>query len=173
MSCGDSYSRRSAAGFTYIGLLALIVLIGLLLAAAGEVAGTTAQREREMELLWIGHQYRDAIARFYRINHQYPAALEDLVETASGGEQPTRYLRRLYRDPMTRATDWVLIPALSGGVMGVASASTRAPLKRARFDPIDVGFEDAEAYTGWVFIYDPRAAFLTARPGAGGPDPTR
>ncbi len=59
-------------GFTYFGVLVLVVLIGLMLAAAGEVASQQAQREREAELLFVGHQYRDAIERYFPFNHRFP-----------------------------------------------------------------------------------------------------
>jgi type II secretory pathway pseudopilin PulG len=156
MPHGDRHARRQA-GFTYIGLLVAIVLIGLMLAAAGETARTTAQREREAELLFIGHQYRNAIARFYRQNHRYPQALEELLNFASGGPQSAHYLRRLYLDPMTRAADWVLLQAPGSGINGVASASLQVPMKRSGFDFVDVGFEDAQTYADWTFVYDPRA----------------
>ena len=58
-------ARRSEGGFTYLGLLFLVALIGLMLAAAGEVAATAAQRERETQLLWVGHEYRAAIGRYW------------------------------------------------------------------------------------------------------------
>ena len=158
----SSRPRRLSSGFTYLGILALIVLIGLMLAMAGEVASTQAQREREAELLFIGHQYRDAIERFYRVNHRFPETTAELVQ-AHDSATPTRYfLRRLYRDPMTGASDWSLIPAPNGGFMGVASTSGRAPLKKAGFELSDTDFDKAEKYTDWVFIYDPLPKFRGA-----------
>lgn len=168
MSPGERSSGREA-GFTYLGLLALIALIGLLLAAAGQVASTTAQREREVELLFIGHAYRDAIGRYVAHKGRFPQSLEELLGTASDDPLPMRYLRRLYPDPMTRANDWTLVPGPNDGIMGVASASTGAPLKHANFDSADVGFGDAETYRDWVFRFEPRRGFL---PGPAGAAPT-
>src|SRR5712671_4153422 len=74
--------RRRAGGFTYVGLLALVVLIGLMLAAAGEVASTAAQRERETQLLWVGREYRAAIGRYWRNKRGYPKTLEELLGAA-------------------------------------------------------------------------------------------
>lgn len=142
------------AGFTYIGVLVLIAIIGILLANVGQVAATTAQRERERELLFIGHAYRDAIVRFVRQNHRYPEALAELVQFENGGPQPVHYLRRLYPDPMTRAVDWILLPAPNQGIMGIASSSQQAPLKHAGFEDSDVGFEDAQTYSDWIFLFD-------------------
>jgi len=155
--------RVGQEGFTYFGVLVLIVLLGILLAGAGQVASTQAQREREAELLFIGHQYRDAIARYFRANHRWPTALTDLVEDNSGAATEQHFLRRLYRDPMTRATDWTLLPAPNGGFMGIASISTRAPLKHAGFDPQDVDFEQAEKYSDWTFLYEPAHTTLQKR----------
>ena len=155
------------AGFTYIGLLVLVALIGLMLSGAGEVARTAAQRERETELLFIGHQYRDAIGRYFAHNGRYPQSLDELIGSTPDDRLPVHYLRRLYRDPMTRTTDWVLVPAPATGIMGVASASTGAPLKHAGFDSVDLGFEDAQTYQDWVFRFDARGRrWPLAGPGA-------
>lgn len=143
----------SEAGFTYVGLLALLVLIGLLLAAAGDVASTAAQREREAQLLWVGHQYRAAIGRYWSARRSYPQKLEDLLGGPPDSPLQVRHLRQLYRDPMTNAVDWVLLPAPSGGIMGIASSSKRSPLKTAFFDPADQGFADATTYADWQFTF--------------------
>jgi type II secretory pathway pseudopilin PulG len=142
-------------GFTYFGVLVLVLFIGLMLAAAGEVASQQAQREREAELLFIGHQYRDAIERYYRFNHRFPVRLDDLVTDTAGGPVVTHYLRKRFHDPMAPDADWILIGAADGGIQGVASSSPRVPLKRAGFDPVDVDFDKAEKYSDWAFAYDP------------------
>src|SRR3954467_5172489 len=118
-------ARRSAAGFTYIGLLVLVVLIGILLSAAGEVAATAIQRERETQLLWVGREYRTAIGRYWRHKRAFPQTLEELLGDATPDSPiQVRYLRRLYPDPMTNVVDWVLVRAPpNGGIMGVASSS--------------------------------------------------
>jgi type II secretory pathway pseudopilin PulG len=151
-------ARRRAGGFTYLGLLALVALIGLLLAGAGEVASTAARREREAQLLWVGHEYRAAIGRYWRQRRAYPRTLQELLGAGADTPVQVRYLRRLYPDPMTSAVDWVLLPAPDGGVMGVASRSRRAPLKTGRFDELDQDFADATAYGDWQFTFPPGVA---------------
>jgi type II secretory pathway pseudopilin PulG len=148
-------TRRSAAGFTYIGLLVVIVLIGLALASAGEVAATTAQRERETQLLWAGHEYRAAIARYWSRKRAYPPTLQDLLGSAPDDPLQVHFLRRLYPDPMTNAVDWVLVPAPNGGIMGVASSSKRAPRKTSNFDAADQDFANASSYGDWQFTFRP------------------
>ena len=154
MSRGER-ARRRAGGFTYVGLLALVVLIGLMLAAAGEVAATAAQRERETQLLWVGHEYRAAIGRYWSHKRVYPQSLQDLLGAAPDAPVQVRHLRRLYPDPMTNTVDWVLVPAPNGGIMGVTSSSKRAPLKNGHFDEADQDFANASAYSDWQFTFLP------------------
>ncbi len=147
-------ARPRDAGFTYVGLLALVVLIGFMLAAAGEVASTAARREREAQLLWVGHEYRAAIGRYWSQRRTYPGTLQELVSAAPDAPVQVRYLRRLYPDPMTNAVDWVLVPAPNGGIMGVASSSKGTPLK-SHFDGADQDFEGASTYNDWQFTFRP------------------
>jgi type II secretory pathway pseudopilin PulG len=148
-------TRHAERGFTYVGLLAVIALVGILLAAAGEVASTASRREREAQLLWAGHEYRAAIGRYWAQRRAFPRTLEELVGTTSDAPVPVRYLRRLYPDPMTNAVDWVLVPAAGGGIQGVASSSKRAPLKTGHFDDGDEDFADASSYADWKFTFTP------------------
>ena len=148
-------TRRRAAGFTYVGLLILVVLVGIMLAAAGEVTATAAQRERETQLLWVGHEYGAAIGRYWSHKRAFPQTLQELLGGTEDAPAQVRYLRRLYPDPMTNAVDWVLVPGPSGGVMGVASSSKRAPLKTGHFDEADQAFADASAYSDWQFTFVP------------------
>ena len=170
--------RRGERGFTYVGLLAVIVLIGILLAAAGEVASTAARRDREAQLLWVGHEYRAAIGRYWGRTRRYPVSLEELLGVARDAPVQVRFLRQLYPDPMTNAVNWVLVPAPDGsGIMGVASSSKRAPLKTAQFDPVDQGFDKAATYGDWQFTFQPVLWRSTpyqapARPPAAAPRPT-
>jgi type II secretory pathway pseudopilin PulG len=152
MARGD---RRGSRGFSYLGLLMLIALMGITLAAAGEIVATAAQREREAQLLWVGHEYRAAIGRYWNHRRSYPQTLQELLGAAPDAPAQVRYLRQLYADPMTNAVDWVLVPAPNGGIMGVTSSSKRAPLKTGHFDDADQGFADASTYSDWQFTFAP------------------
>jgi len=132
-----------------------VVVMGLMLTLVGRVWSTTAQREREEQLLFVGHEFRNAIGGYFAHQHQYPQTLQQLL----GGDDstlPQRYLRRLYLYPITRSIEWELLPAPGGGFMGVASKSKLPPLKRANFDLSDAGFADADCYCSWQFAYVPR-----------------
>jgi type II secretory pathway pseudopilin PulG len=145
----------SAAGFTYIGLLIAIVLLGVALSAVGTVWRTTAQREREQELLFIGRAYQTAITDYYEAGRQLPQSLDDLVEDKRW-PKARHFLRRLYADPMTGQVDWVLIRNDSSGITGVASSSTAEPIKKGGFRTDEESFADAQSYEEWKFIFTPR-----------------
>ena len=151
-------SYRFSYGFTYIGLLLAIAMIGISMAVAAELWQTTAQREKEAELLFIGHQFRDAIEKYYKSDRGsggFPEKLEDLLQDPNV-DDPTRYLRKIYRDPMTGSQQWGLVrDEDSGEIRGVFSLSTGQPIKRSGFDKADVGFTDKLSYAEWKFIYNP------------------
>jgi type II secretory pathway pseudopilin PulG len=146
-------SRRAQRGFTYIGLLLAVVVMGLMLTMAGRIWSTTAQREREKQLLFVGHAYRAAIASYYAYGHRFPSSLDELL-TDERFPLPKHHLRRLYSDPMTGQTDWTLVLTSDGqGIMGVASSSKVTPIKRAGFPLEDQAFKGADCYCGWQFVY--------------------
>jgi len=145
-------SRRQR-GFTYIGLLMAVFIMGLMLTLVSRVWRTTEQRERETQLLFVGHAYRMAIASYVAFGHQYPPTLQSLLKDERF-PVPKRHLRRLYVDPMTRQADWSLIMTPSGqGIMGVASSSQGVPIKRDGFEIIDEALKGADCYCAWQFVY--------------------
>ena len=144
-------------GFTYLTVLFIVAVITAGLALVGEVWETAAKREKERELLFVGNQFRVAITRYYPAGkNQYPHALEDLLKDP---RQPgtVRYLRRIYPDPLTGKAEWGIVKAPDGGIAGVHSLSEDKPLKSANFKLRDAGFESAQSYTDWKFIYTPVA----------------
>jgi type II secretory pathway pseudopilin PulG len=145
-----------AAGFTYIGLLIAVVILGISLSAVGTVWRTQAQREREQELLFIGREFRTAIAAYYRAGgHQFPQDISDLLEDKRWPE-PRHFLRRLYVDPMTGSQDWTVLRTDMLGITGIASSSNAEPLKKKGFPLDETAFEDATCYCDWKFVYVPR-----------------
>lgn len=146
------------AGFTYLALLIVIAVSGLVLASIGELASHAQQREKEVELLFTGDQYRDAIRAFYERSpggaKRYPQKLEDLLQD-SRMPSVQRYLRRLYPDPVTGKADWGLVEAPQGGIMGVYSKSEDEPVKTGAFSKRDEVFAGAGKYSDWKFTYSP------------------
>jgi type II secretory pathway pseudopilin PulG len=147
--------RHRQRGFTYVGLLFAIAVLGITLATIGVVWSTQIRREKEAELLWIGDQYRDAIAQYLAAGGVYPQQLSDLLED-SRFPLVRRYLRKLFPDPMTGEVDWQLIPAPGSGFMGVASSSQGKPIKVAAFSVRNAAFKDATCYCDWKFVSNGR-----------------
>ncbi|MBV8347416.1 MAG: hypothetical protein JOZ49_07765 [Mycolicibacterium sp.] len=129
--------------------------MGLVLTMVSRVWRTTERRERETQLIWVGHAYRLAIASYFASGHRFPETLQELLQD-DRSPVPKHHLRRLYPDPMTGSADWSLVLTPSGqGIMGVVSSSTAAPIKRDGFARIDEAFKDADCYCAWQFIFYP------------------
>lgn len=126
-----SMAANAQRGFTYIGLLLALALVAAGLSAAGVVWHTETQRAQEAELLFIGGEFKRAIAGFYDGTpgpvKQLPKNLEDLLHDT---RYPTvrRYLRKIYVDPITGRAEWGLV-ATPAGITGVYSLSQREPFK--------------------------------------------
>jgi type II secretory pathway pseudopilin PulG len=163
-------ARSASGGFTYLTVLFIVAVITAGLALVGEVWDTAAKREKEAELLFIGNQYRQAITRFYLAGKNfYPRSLEDLLKDP---RQPgtVRYLRRPYQDPFTGKPEWGIVKAPDGGIQGVYSLSEEKPFKIANFKVRDAGFESAQRYADWKFVYSPLAPGQAAPKPAAAPD---
>jgi len=115
-------SPHRQRGFTYLGVLLAIALIGIGLAAASEVWVTIARRQRLEQLEWVGEQYVSAIGSYYESSpgrvKTFPRTLQDLLLDKRYVTM-RRHLRQLYTDPLTGAADWELVLAPDGGIRGV------------------------------------------------------
>lgn len=143
-------------GFTYIGLLILIAMIGMGLALTGQVWHMMMQREKERELMFVGDQFRNAFASFHRASpdgaQKFPRSLEALLDD-SRSLTTKRHLRRIYPDPMTGRPDWGLVTAPDGSITGVYSQSDRVPVKKTGFPDEYERFAKAQAYSDWQFEF--------------------
>jgi type II secretory pathway pseudopilin PulG len=125
------------------GLLVAIGAIGILISVALPVWSQNAKREREAELVFRGEQYARAIELYQRqYVGAYPPDLETLVEQ--------RFLRRLYRDPMTedgefRAVYRSQVDDLQGNV-----ATADRPGEQAAALTESIVFDDDADQTGGV-----------------------
>ncbi len=152
--------RGRERGFTFLGLMMIITIMGVVLYSVGEVWHLARKREKEQELLFIGAQFRQAIRAYYEnapASHRmqrYPTHLEDLLKDPRY-PGTHRYLRRLYSDPMRGVAEWGLIRDQKGGIIGVHSLSEDSPLKLAGFRLADADLAGQEKYSNWLFKYVP------------------
>lgn len=145
-------------GFTYLAVLFMVALMGLALTGIGTVWHTAAQREKERELLYVGKQFRRAVESYYESSpgalKKYPPSLDELLKD-SRFPGIRRHLRRIYRDPVGGGSEWGIVKAPEGGIMGVHSLSTDTPLKKAGFREADKGLAGQQRYADWHFVYRP------------------
>ena len=127
---GNKFLIRSVAGFAYIALLVTLAGLALILGVATEQIEHAAQRDREEQLLFVGSQFRQAVASYYEKSpgtKRYPRKLEELLQD-NRFPKPMRHLRRIYIDPMTNLADWQLVRSAQGGIIGVFSRSELLPI---------------------------------------------
>jgi type II secretory pathway pseudopilin PulG len=152
------FEKYHQEGLTYLALLFIVAVTSVILAATGALWSVQMQREREIELLFVGNQFRQAIREYYEkspglIKH-YPVSFDELIRD-SRYLGVKRYLRQIYADPVTRRSEWMLLIAPEGGIMGVCSLSDRAPIKQANFSLKDAMFKGKDMYSKWCFVYHP------------------
>lgn len=110
------------SGFTYLGVLFAVALIGIGLTAASEVWVTTVQRQKMTQLDWIGGQFVAGIASYHAASpgsvKSYPSTFEDLLQD---GRYlfVKRHLRTVYLNPFTGKADWEPIVTEDGRIRGV------------------------------------------------------
>lgn len=157
MQTGDM-PRKRQTGVTYLWVLFGIAVLGVGLAVTGNLWSGIQRREKEAELMFVGSQFRDAIAHYYEKSpggmKRFPPTLHELI---SDSRHPSiqRYLRKIYRDPITNSLDWGIVEAPQGGIMGVYSRSELEPLKTRGFNAEDQEFEGKMKYSDWKFLYWP------------------
>jgi len=166
---------RTQAGFTYLGALLLIAVMGAMLASVGSVWHTASQREKESELLYAGEQFRSAIQSYYEKTpgaaKQYPKSLDDLLQDRRHAVMQ-RHLRKVFIDPMTGSAKWGLLMAEQGGIRGVHSLSEAEAIKTANFSRPNRDFEGKLLVGEWHFTHGaaaPAPETTTPRPGNAAP----
>ncbi|MGV8918052.1 MAG: type II secretion system protein [Pseudomonas sp.] len=153
-ACTLTGSPRAEGGFTYLGVLLMIVLMGMAMASAGELWSTVSRRDRERQLLWVGTQYAQALRSYYRSSPgvaQYPKDLDDLL-VDERFPSPKHHLRQLYVDPLGDGSEWGLLRGLDGRISGIYSKSQVLPLKQTDFPSQWSDFNGMSHYSDWQFV---------------------
>jgi len=100
-----SPARRQRDG-GYLLLAIMLMMAFMIITATYYVAPRMVQqikRDREEEMIHRGTEYARAIKKFYKKNGRYPATLDDL------DKGQVRYLRKRFKDPLTKDGKWKLL----------------------------------------------------------------
>jgi len=154
-------ARRAAAnlrretGFTYVGLIVLVAIIGLVGAATLKVDSLLRRAAAENELLEIGAAFSEALRSYAAATPpgqpSAPPTLQDLLKDPRF-PGTRRHLRKIFVDPVTGRNEWgVLYQGDKIGVLAVYSLSQARPLKVANFDARFPNFENKEHLSEWKF----------------------
>jgi type II secretory pathway pseudopilin PulG len=88
-------------GYTLAGALVLLAIMAIFMALAVESWTFIKQRENEEELVFRGKEYVKAIGRYHAKFNSFPPDIETLLKQ--------KFLRREYKDPMTRSGKWKVL----------------------------------------------------------------
>lgn len=149
---------RREGGFTYLGLIILVTVIGLVGAATLKVDALLRRAAAEEELLEIGAAFGEALRTYAEATPkgqpQQPPTLQELLKDPRF-PGVRRHLRKIFIDPLTGKAEWGIVwanPGDSRGVLAVYSLSKAKPLKVANFDKRFSGFENKQHVSDWKFV---------------------
>ncbi len=144
-----------AHGFTYLGLIILVTVIGLVGAASLKVGALMQRAAAEEELLAIGAAFSDALRSYAAATPpgqpQQPPTLQELLKDPRF-PGTRRHLRKIFVDPITGKAEWgVMYVGDKQGVLGVYSLSDKPPLKVGNFDARFLNMENKSKLSEWKF----------------------
>lgn len=148
--------RGRQAGFTYLGLIIFVTIIGLVGAATLKTGALMQRAAAEEELLDIGAAFSAALDSYAAATPQgaspYPPSLKELLKDPRV-PGVRRHLRKIFVDPLTGKAEWGVVYLGEGttGVVAVHSLSTARPLKVANFDSRFSGLDNADTISAWRF----------------------
>ncbi len=162
---------RRECGFTYIGLLMLLAVIGIAATASVQLGSVVQRRHAEQELLFLGSQFRAALSSYANGSApnqpRFPRTFEQLLrDPRVPGVR--RHLRRVPIDPLTGKDEWGIVRSADGYIVGIFSLSEASPIKRGNFNAEFAEFAAATSYRNWVFKAAPQSG-VAQRPAPGAP----
>ncbi|SEN47392.1 Type II secretory pathway, pseudopilin PulG [Duganella sp. CF517] len=142
-------------GFTYLSLIILVAIIGLVSASALKL-GSVLQRSRaEQELLDIGAAFSDALQSYADATPAgFPPQPPSLKELLKDPRFPTvrRHLRKVFVDPMTGKAEWgITYLGDKVGVLAVYSLSDAKPVRIGNFPQRFQGLAGKQKISEWRF----------------------
>lgn len=164
-------------GFTYLGLLVMLAILGVVSATALRVGKLVHHRVAEEALLDVGREFSQALERYRRITPAgQPDAPLELAELLRDQRFPVvvRHLRKLYADPVTGRTEWGLVREEdTRRIVGIHSLSALPPVKLGNFPRGLSDLGGKRTYTEWVFRANPDALPQVVAAGQRGVTPSR
>jgi type II secretory pathway pseudopilin PulG len=148
---------RHHRGFTYLGLLILLAIMGLVSATTLRVGTLMQRRVAEQELLEKGLALTRALESYAQATKpgQSPAprSIEDLLRDPRSPRALVRHLRHMEIDPMTGRSDWAVVLGPDGrSIIGFHSLSEEKAVKTDDFPPPFDDFDGKLYYKEWLFV---------------------
>ena len=107
--------RSQQGGYAFLLTLFMVVVLLISLSAMVPSVLINGRREREQDMIWRGEQYKRGIRLYNQKFGKYPTKLDDLIKHQNGS---LRFMRKLYKDPMTPdGGEWRLIYVTQGGML--------------------------------------------------------
>lgn len=151
----QQHDWRRQRGFTYLSLMILLAIIGLVTASAVKL-GSVLQRSRaEQELLVVGAAFSDALQSYAEATpagqSTIPPSLQELLRDPRF-PTPRRHLRKIFVDPVSGKAEWgVVYAGEKTGVLSVYSLSNARPVKISNFPARYAGFAGMNRISDWKF----------------------
>lgn len=105
MPRGDLDGKGERRGVALLSLTIVLLILGFSLSIVLPRANNEARRAKEDELRFALGEFRRAAEKFAATNGRQPLTLEELCRDGEG----RRFLRRIYRDPITGKADWTVL----------------------------------------------------------------
>ena len=148
-------AHSGQSGFTYLSLMILLAIIGLVTATTIKLGSVLQRSKAEQELLTIGAAFSDALQSYAEATPAgqptMPVTLADLLRDPRF-PTPKRHLRKIFVDPVTGRTEWGVVYAGDRtGVVAIYSLSNARPVKISNFPQRFAGFAGALKISDWKF----------------------
>lgn len=150
-----SHRNKHVRGFTYLSLIIVVAIVGLVAASAIKLGSVLQRSMAEQELLDIGAAFSDALKSYADATPQgmptQPPSLQDLLKDPRF-PGTRRHLRKIFVDPMTGKAEWgIVYRGDKIGVLAVYSLSAAKPVKIGNFPARYSGFEGKNHISDWKF----------------------
>lgn len=146
---------RREAGFTYLGLIVMVTIIGMVGALTLKADSLLRRAAAEEELLEIGAAFSAALQSYAAVTPRgqppQPPTLQELLRDPRFPDV-RRHLRKIFVDPLNGKAEWGVVYANGEkGVVAVYSLSEAKPLKIGNFDARFTGFDNKKRIADWKF----------------------